>query len=207
MPCCGNTDPGTLPSASRNSRISAVRIEVSWRHPHRAQSSAPNGPRPPGPRRRGTRAGEPRPSAASSGSPVAAGTRTSVTGPPSAARSPGHRTMAWSCRLRQSLADQPAQARVGHLADHPGGDPAVAADDQRGRDARGRDGVAEVERDLVTGIVEAWVADAEVALERLGGRRAVPDVDAEEPDAARGEVLRQPGQERRLGPAGRAPGS
>src|SRR5258708_18346963 len=97
--------------------------------------------------------------------------------------------MAWSCRLRQRLADQPAQAGVGHLADDPGGDPAVAADDQRGRDARGRDGVAEVERDLVTGIVEAWVTDAEVALERLGGRRAVPDVDAEEPGARRGGGL------------------
>src|SRR6266498_4125760 len=37
MPSCGITDPGTLATASRKSSTSAVRIEVSCRHPHRNQ--------------------------------------------------------------------------------------------------------------------------------------------------------------------------
>src|SRR5262249_26022126 len=194
MPCCGSTDPGTLPSASRKSRISAVRIEVSWRQPHLAHRSTPNGPARAGLRPRGAGPGAwgPGSPVASSGCPVAAGTRTSVTGPPSSLPPPRalrrlreacrcvSSTKAASCRLRQRLADEAAQARVGHLADDPGGDPAVAPDDQRRRDAGGRDGVAEVQRDLVAGVVQAGVADAEAALERPGGGRAVPDIHAEE---------------------------
>src|SRR5215471_20016716 len=245
MPCCGSTDPGTLPSASRKSRISAVRIEVSWRQPHLAQGNIPNGPAGAGLRPRGTGPGAWRPGSlvASSGCPVAGGTWTSVTGPASVIASlagaslasggvsslPAHRNDAWgalcgvrpggcgvtlrvvdkcaSYSCRQRLADQAAQARVEHLADNAGGDPAAAPDDQRGRDARGRDGVAEVQRDLVAGVVQAGVADAETALERLGGGRAVPDVHAEEPDTVGGEVPRQLGQGRRLGTARGAPGS
>src|SRR5215467_11661596 len=187
MPCCGSTDPGTLPSASRNSRISAVRIEVSWRQPHLAHCSMPNGPPGAGLRPRGAGPGACTPGSlvASSGCPAAAGTRTPVTGPPSltaslagrrAGGAPGSSALAsggrpaearrrdtagpWpcgvrpggcgvtlrvvdSCWLRQCLADQAVQARVGHLADDAGSDPAVAPDDQCGRDARGRDGVAE----------------------------------------------------------------
>src|SRR2546423_6687134 len=41
-PCCGSIDPGTLARASRNSRISAIRIDVSCRHPHFSQSAGPN---------------------------------------------------------------------------------------------------------------------------------------------------------------------
>ena len=47
MPCCGSIDPGTLPRASRNSRTSAIRIEVSCRQAHFSQSASPNVP-PPG---------------------------------------------------------------------------------------------------------------------------------------------------------------
>src|SRR5208337_5098422 len=47
VPCCGSIDPGTLPRASRNSRTSAIRIEVSCRHTHLSQSAGPNAP-PPG---------------------------------------------------------------------------------------------------------------------------------------------------------------
>ena len=36
VPSCGRIEPGTEPSASRNSRISAVRMEVSCRHPQRS---------------------------------------------------------------------------------------------------------------------------------------------------------------------------
>ncbi len=79
----------------------------------------------------------------------------------------------------------PRRPGVGHLAEDPGGDPAVAVDDQRGRDAGRRHRAVEGQRDLVAGIVQARVADVEVVHERLGARRAVPDVDAEEPDAAR----------------------
>ena len=44
---CGTTDPGTAASASRNSRISAVRIEVSWRQAQRASpTGAAPGPAP-----------------------------------------------------------------------------------------------------------------------------------------------------------------
>ena len=47
VPCCGSTDPGIEPSASRNSRISAVRMEVSCRHPQRSQPApAGDGPDP-----------------------------------------------------------------------------------------------------------------------------------------------------------------
>src|SRR6516164_11819307 len=36
-PCCGSTEPGTEPSASRKSSTSAVRMEVSCRHAQRGQ--------------------------------------------------------------------------------------------------------------------------------------------------------------------------
>ncbi len=39
MPDCGISEPGTAPSDSRNSSISATRIEVSWRQNQRAQPS------------------------------------------------------------------------------------------------------------------------------------------------------------------------
>ena len=42
VPRCGSRDPGTAARASRNRSISAVRMEVSWRQPHR---SMPTGPR------------------------------------------------------------------------------------------------------------------------------------------------------------------
>jgi hypothetical protein len=41
-PCCGSIDPGTLARASRKSRISAIRIEVSCRQTHFSQSASPN---------------------------------------------------------------------------------------------------------------------------------------------------------------------
>src|SRR5215469_18135544 len=44
VPCCGSIDPGTLARASRKSKISAIRIEVSCRHPHFSQSASPNAP-------------------------------------------------------------------------------------------------------------------------------------------------------------------
>ena len=37
-------EPGTLPRASRNSRTSAIRIEVSCRQPHLSQSASPSVP-------------------------------------------------------------------------------------------------------------------------------------------------------------------
>ena len=46
-PRCGSIDPGTAPTAIRNSSTSAVRIEVSWRH---IQRRKPSGPRATGPR-------------------------------------------------------------------------------------------------------------------------------------------------------------
>ncbi len=42
-------DPGTLPRASRNSRTSAIRIEVSCRQAHFSQSVSPNVPPAGGP--------------------------------------------------------------------------------------------------------------------------------------------------------------
>lgn len=44
-PRWGTNDPGTVPSATRNSSTRAVRIEVSCRHPQRSQ---PSGPMPTG---------------------------------------------------------------------------------------------------------------------------------------------------------------
>ncbi len=41
MPSWGSTEPGTLAMASRNSRISAVRMEVSCRQPQRSQPPPP----------------------------------------------------------------------------------------------------------------------------------------------------------------------
>ena len=41
VPSWGSMDPGTLPRASRNSRISAIRIEVSCRQAQRAQPAQP----------------------------------------------------------------------------------------------------------------------------------------------------------------------
>src|SRR6266700_7534560 len=78
LPRCGRIDPGTLARASRNSRISAIRIEVSCRHAHLSQSDSPNelAPGEPGPGRDGSSC-----SAAGSKGSVS-GARISVIGSP-----------------------------------------------------------------------------------------------------------------------------
>ncbi|CAM5231672.1 hypothetical protein SVIOM342S_05749 [Streptomyces violaceorubidus] len=42
MPSCGISDPGIAPSDTSRSRISATRIEVSWRQNQRAQPITPS---------------------------------------------------------------------------------------------------------------------------------------------------------------------
>jgi len=61
------------------------------------------------------------------------------------------------------------------------------------------------ERDRVTRVVQARVGDVEVALERLGAGRGIPDVHAEEGDARGAQGSGQRRERRRLGTAGCAP--
>ena len=71
VPSCGSMDPGTLPSASRKSSTSAIRIEVSCRQAHLSQPVSPAA----GPGRSGRRS-----SGSAAGDGSASGARTSVMG-------------------------------------------------------------------------------------------------------------------------------
>src|SRR5271165_7522373 len=193
MPCCGSSDPGTLPRASRNSRTSAMRIEVSCRQPHRAQAMTPNVP---GWGRTGGVSVSPAISAAAvpsaGAAPLpAAGVRTSVIGSgPS-----GH------------FGEDVPEARVARLADDPPGDVAVPVDHERARDGRRRHGAAEGEGDLATLIAHVRVADAEILHEGLGARGRVPDIDPYELNALGLVPLGENGQGGSLRAARRAPGA
>src|SRR6266536_256706 len=208
MPSCGITDPGTLATASRKSSTSAVRIEVSCRHPHRSQPAtvrrapgeeagsallpsptaapkpspgtpssgtpfsgtpfsgtpppgrAPPGTPPPGTPPPGTPPPGTPPPGTVSGWPEPDGARSLVIGSPS--------TGALSCGLRGHFGDQLAQRRVTHLTDDPRGNPPSPADHQRRGDPGRRDRALEGERYLVTRVVQARVADLEIALESAG---------------------------------------
>ncbi len=132
--------------------------------------------------------------------------------PPAARPRPQPRRSPSSGRSRSSglchrSLDQALQPVIGHIADHPRGDPAAARYHQCGGDPGGRHGVPEIERQVIARIVQARVADPEVADERLGAGRAVPDVDAQEPDPGPAVLAGQLGQAGRLFPARRAPRS
>src|SRR6266567_2603089 len=77
MPSCGIIDPGTLATASRKSSTSAVRIEVSWRQPHRSQPATVRL----APGEEGGRATPPSPDAAA-GTPGSPATAPSPAAPP-----------------------------------------------------------------------------------------------------------------------------
>src|SRR6201986_497577 len=147
MPCCGSSEPGTLATASRNSRISAMRIEVSCRHTQRSQPWAPNRltrpvPCPP----------VPGPPPLGCGGLVPAGPACEV-------------LVIWGSRssgLRRHPLDEALEAGVGHRADHPGRDPAAARYHQCGGNPGGRHGVTEIKGDRVARVVQARVADPEV---------------------------------------------
>src|ERR1700761_2366697 len=192
MPCWGSSEPGTLPSASRNSRTRATRIEVSWRQPQRAQATTPKWPA--AGRATGASAASRSPSAGSSG------------GSGSAASAWGVWTSVIGSGSRGHFGKDAVEAAVAGGADDPPGDALLLIDDQRARDRGGRHGAAEVQRDLVAGVVQARIADAEILHEGLGRRRLVADIDADEPDTLDVVLLGQHGQRRCLLAARRAPG-
>src|SRR5579875_1330415 len=134
MPSCGSSDPGTLPRASRNSRTSATRIEVSCRQPQRAQATTPKWPA--AGRATGASAASRSPSAGSSGGSVSAGSAWGVWTSVIGSGSRGH------------FGKDAVEAAVAGRADDPPGDAVLLVDDQRARDRGGRHGAPEVQRDL-----------------------------------------------------------
>src|SRR6201996_56742 len=201
MPSCGSSDPGTLPRASRNSRTSATRIEVSCRQPQRAQATTPKCPD--GGRVTGASAASrsPRPASTTGSGSVPAGSR----GPAWPAWD------VWTSVIGSGpcgeFGEHVVQGAVAGLADDPPGDAVVLVEHQRAGDGGRRHGATEVERNLVRGIVEARVADAEILHESVGGRRLVPDIAPDEPDILRLVLLGQHGQRGGFLAAGRAPGT
>src|SRR5579859_3004291 len=188
LPCCGSIDPGTLPRASRNSRTSAIRIEVSWRHAHFSQPTNPNAP-PAGDAGPG-RGGSSGPAAGSNGS--VSGARTSVIGSP-----------ALSGDLRQDR----GQLRVGRGLEDGARDMPGRVDHERGRGPGERHHGAEIEGDHLAGVAHARGRDAEVPDKGLGAGLRVTLVHAEEGHAGRLIVPSHRGERRGLRAARGAPRS
>src|ERR1700761_9644297 len=177
MPSCGSSDPGTLPRASRNSRTSATRIEVSCRQAQRAQATRPNCPA--GGRVTGASAASrsPRPGSTTGSAPAG-----SLVSPGPAGPAGDVWTSVIGSGPRGEFGEHVVQGAVAGLADDPAGDAALLVEHQRAGDGGRRHGAPEVERDLVGRIVEARVADAEILHESVGGRRLVADIDPDELD-------------------------
>src|SRR5581483_7157029 len=131
LPCCGSMEPGMAPSASRNSRISAIRIEVSCRHAQRSQWLLPDD--------------------AGAGDAARAGAAASWTGKPSLSTS----EVRTSVIAGGDLAEDRGQLLVRHLAEHRSRDVPGLVDHQRAGSGRDRHHRAEVERDRVVRIAHA----------------------------------------------------
>ena len=220
MPCCGSTDPGTLATASRNSRISAVRMDVSCRQAQRSQPARPSrtGPelRPPGALPDPGPAPRPGPGPGPLAAAAAAARRAL---PGQAGRAVWCRTApavrSSSYRLGRGRHEDSAVIRVirvfSPLKDTP---PTIRAAIRPCRSITsvvgvpsGRNRAPELQRDLIPGIVQARVADPEVAHEGQGTGRIIPDVDSDEPYARWAEPGRERGERGRFLPARRAPGT